>query len=95
MKVYNIHCILNKQTIKIYDLFQEQEKKIEDERIRTENILSGNPLISSQKSEFKVKRRSVGLHVRMKKIKGVVPRTTRQVVILVVCKKFLVVLMLP
>ncbi|XP_030837997.1 protein CWC15 homolog A [Strongylocentrotus purpuratus] len=37
---------------------KEQEKKVEEERIRTENILSGNPLMSaSQKADFKVKRR--------------------------------------
>ncbi|XP_071949411.1 spliceosome-associated protein CWC15 homolog [Antedon mediterranea] len=37
---------------------KELERKIEEERIRTENIISGNPLINSQKvSDFKVKRR--------------------------------------
>jgi len=37
---------------------REQEKKAEEERIRTENILKGNPLLSeSQKADFKVKRR--------------------------------------
>jgi len=51
---------------------QEQEKRLEDERIRMENILKGNPLLNSQppkaqlssqvqstsnSSEFRVKRR--------------------------------------
>ncbi|XP_033127044.1 spliceosome-associated protein CWC15 homolog [Anneissia japonica] len=37
---------------------KELERKIEEDRIRTENIISGNPLINSQKvSDFKVKRR--------------------------------------
>ena len=36
------------------------EKKQEDERIRTENILRGNPLLNkNEPSEFKVKRRFV------------------------------------
>ena len=36
------------------------EKKQEDERIRTENILRGNPLLNkNEPSEFKVKRRYV------------------------------------
>lgn len=36
----------------------EQEKKIEEERIRTEIILKGNPLLNQDKPvEFKVKRR--------------------------------------
>uniref|UniRef100_T1IZQ4 Uncharacterized protein n=1 Tax=Strigamia maritima TaxID=126957 RepID=T1IZQ4_STRMM len=41
-------------------LRKEAEKKAEEERIRTENILSGNPLLNSQKTgpaDFKVKRR--------------------------------------
>ena len=36
--------------------WQEQEKKAEEERIRTENILQGNPLLQSS-SNFQVKRR--------------------------------------
>ncbi|KAK2191295.1 hypothetical protein NP493_56g09007 [Ridgeia piscesae] len=37
---------------------KEAEKKAEEERIRMENILRGNPLINqSEKSDFKVKRR--------------------------------------
>lgn len=43
-------------------LFQEIERKQEEERIRMENILSGNPLLThyssgSSKSDMKVKRR--------------------------------------
>lgn len=38
---------------------KEAERKAEEERIRMENILSGNPLLSAQKgaADFKVKRR--------------------------------------
>ncbi|XP_077987745.1 spliceosome-associated protein CWC15 homolog [Glandiceps talaboti] len=36
---------------------KETEKKLEEERIRTENILSGNPLLGQQKADFKVKKR--------------------------------------
>ncbi|XP_070537744.1 spliceosome-associated protein CWC15 homolog [Ptychodera flava] len=36
---------------------KETEQKIEEERIRTENILSGNPLLNQQQSDFKVKKR--------------------------------------
>ncbi|KAK6195417.1 hypothetical protein SNE40_000853 [Patella caerulea] len=37
---------------------QEAERKVEEERIRTENILKGNPLLNqSEKTDFKVKRR--------------------------------------
>lgn len=36
---------------------KEAEKKANEERIRMENILSGNPLLNSTKSDFKVKRR--------------------------------------
>lgn len=38
---------------------KEAEKKIEEERIRMENILSGNPLLTTQvrSTDFKVKRR--------------------------------------
>uniref|UniRef100_UPI00358E9A73 LOW QUALITY PROTEIN: spliceosome-associated protein CWC15 homolog n=1 Tax=Myxine glutinosa TaxID=7769 RepID=UPI00358E9A73 len=35
----------------------EREAKVEEERIRTETILSGNPLIQLQAPNFKVKRR--------------------------------------
>lgn len=36
---------------------KDAEKKVQDERIRMENILSGNPLIGAAKTDFKVKRR--------------------------------------
>jgi protein CWC15 len=36
---------------------KEADKKAHEERIRMENILSGNPLLGSNKTEFKVKRR--------------------------------------
>lgn len=38
----------------------EAERKMEEERIRTENILKGNPLLNKEKSpgNFTVKRRS-------------------------------------
>ncbi|XP_064639082.1 spliceosome-associated protein CWC15 homolog [Lineus longissimus] len=39
---------------------READKKVEEERIRTENILKGNPLMNNQvpeKTDFKVKRR--------------------------------------
>lgn len=36
---------------------REAERKLQEERIRMENILSGNPLLNSNKAEFKVKRR--------------------------------------
>lgn len=35
---------------------QEMEQKEQEEQIRTENILSGNPLLN-QATDFKVKRR--------------------------------------
>ncbi|XP_066915864.1 spliceosome-associated protein CWC15 homolog isoform X1 [Clytia hemisphaerica] len=41
-------------------LKQEQEKRTEDERIRTENLISGNPLLNQnqqQEGDFKVTRR--------------------------------------
>ena len=40
--------------------YQEQERKEEEEeRIRTENLLRGNPLLNQeQNSSFKIKRRS-------------------------------------
>lgn len=43
-------------------LHQEAERKAEEERIRTENILKGNPLLGNRvqaqdKTDFKVKRR--------------------------------------
>ena len=41
----------------IEDAKREAEQKAKEERIRIENILHGNPLNSSGKSEFKVKRR--------------------------------------
>ncbi|UYV61985.1 CWC15 [Cordylochernes scorpioides] len=36
---------------------KEAEQKIQEEKIRMENIVSGNPLLNSKPSEFKVKRR--------------------------------------
>lgn len=37
---------------------RDQEKRIEEERIRTENLLSGNPLLNQQtEGDFKVNRR--------------------------------------
>ena len=39
-----------------YVSFQEREKKEEEERIRMENIMTGNPLLNTQ-NNFKVKRR--------------------------------------
>ncbi|RWS04247.1 spliceosome-associated protein CWC15-like protein [Dinothrombium tinctorium] len=36
---------------------KEAERKAQEEKIRMENILSGNPLLNSNKSDFKVKRR--------------------------------------
>ena len=39
--------------------YQERERKEEEERIRTENLLRGNPLLNQQQnSSFKIKRRS-------------------------------------
>lgn len=36
---------------------KEAERKVQEERIRMENILSGNPLLTNTKADFKVKRR--------------------------------------
>ncbi|GFT47741.1 spliceosome-associated protein CWC15 homolog [Nephila pilipes] len=36
---------------------KEAERKAQEEKIRTENILSGNPLLNNKPAEFKVKRR--------------------------------------
>ncbi|XP_035215974.1 spliceosome-associated protein CWC15 homolog isoform X1 [Stegodyphus dumicola] len=36
---------------------REAERKAQEEKIRTENILSGNPLLNNKPAEFKVKRR--------------------------------------
>ena len=39
--------------------YQEREHKEEEERIRTENLLRGNPVLNQQQnSSFKIKRRS-------------------------------------
>ena len=39
-------------------VLQEMERKEEEERIRTENLLRGNPLLNQQKgASFKIKRR--------------------------------------
>jgi len=41
-----------------FPLLQEKERKEEEERIRTENLLKGNPLLNqAQGGSFKVKRR--------------------------------------
>jgi len=40
----------------MYSCLQEKEKKEEEERIRMENIMTGNPLLNTQ-NNFKVKRR--------------------------------------
>ena len=42
--------------VSLFVLLQEREKKEEEERIRMENIMTGNPLLNTQ-SNFKVKRR--------------------------------------
>jgi len=39
------------------EMKREAERKVTEERIRMENILSGNPLLNGNKCEFKVKRR--------------------------------------
>eukprot|EP00800_Vazella_pourtalesii_P023654 TRINITY_DN969_c0_g1_i2.p1 TRINITY_DN969_c0_g1~~TRINITY_DN969_c0_g1_i2.p1 ORF type:complete len:128 (+),score=40.11 TRINITY_DN969_c0_g1_i2:120-503(+) len=39
------------------ELRQEAEKKAEEEKIRNENLLSGNPLLNYQTQSYKVKRR--------------------------------------
>ena len=39
--------------------FKERECKAEEERIRTENLLKGNPLLNQDKGGFKIKRRCV------------------------------------
>jgi len=36
---------------------KEQAKRVEEERIRTENLLSGNPLLNNQPADFNVNRR--------------------------------------
>ena len=42
----------------VSDFFlQERERKAEEERIRTENLLKGNPLLNQDKGGFKIKRR--------------------------------------
>ena len=40
-------------------LVQERERKAEEERIRTENLLKGNPLLNQDKGGFKIKRRYI------------------------------------
>ena len=46
---------------------QERERKEEEERIRTENLLRGNPLLNQQQnSSFKIKRRLGERSVRHK-----------------------------
>lgn len=42
---------------------QERERKEEEERIRSENLLRGNPLLNQkQRGDFKIGRRSLYLH---------------------------------
>lgn len=42
----------------MFSTFQEKEKKAEEERIRMENILKGNPLIQEKaQGDYRVKRR--------------------------------------
>ena len=36
---------------------RERERKEEEERIRTENLMRGNPLLNQERGTFKVKRR--------------------------------------
>lgn len=36
---------------------RESERKEEEERIRSENLMRGNPLLNQEKGNFKVKRR--------------------------------------
>jgi len=36
---------------------KDAERKLEEERIRMENIIKGNPLLNGEKADFKVKRR--------------------------------------
>ena len=54
----------NNIAMSFYDIvslcfYQEQERKEEEERIRTENLLRGTPLLNQQQnSSFKIKRRS-------------------------------------
>ena len=40
----------------VMSLLQEEERKVEEERIRTENLLKGNPLLNA-KTSFKIKQR--------------------------------------
>lgn len=49
---YNISIVMH-----FFIFMQEAERKAQEERIRTENILSGNPLLNNKPAEFKVKRR--------------------------------------
>ena len=59
---YNVRFKSNSTCNQCYQLiFQDAEKKADEEKIRTENILKGNPLMNQEKeaskSDFKVKRR--------------------------------------
>ncbi|XP_006823936.1 protein CWC15 homolog [Saccoglossus kowalevskii] len=50
--------MLTISSVSAADKRRETEQKLEEERIRTENILSGNPLLQGQqKIDFKVKKR--------------------------------------
>ena len=56
----NLYNPVELEILNYTSLLQEAEKKAEEERIRTEIILKGNPLINQDKTaEFKVKRRQV------------------------------------
>ena len=58
--VPNLYNPVELEILNYTSLLQEAEKKAEEERIRTEIILKGNPLINQDKTaEFKVKRRQV------------------------------------
>lgn len=56
---HNLWTLLLFNHIYVHILYlQDAEKKAEEERIRMENIIKGNPLINQDKmAEFKVKRR--------------------------------------
>lgn len=58
---FNIIFLLKLLRYFIFFIFQEMEKRQEEERIRMENILSGNPLLSyssqSGRTDMKVRRR--------------------------------------
>ena len=59
-----LQSLNNNIAMSFYDIvslcfYQEQERKEEEERIRTENLLRGTPLLNQQQnSSFQIKRRS-------------------------------------